>query len=199
MSSATTKSKSLARSRRGVGADVPAAPCRFANRGTSSATPRPIKPVGIVYQRDKGVDAYVRAVARATPMEMVAIERQGVLATFIMDLSTRMELPPSWIFSALGMPSATAETRPAAGEFVGGSAGQNAVGLIKLLGIAQDLVSNSIVPEAEQFDVAKWFGKWIALPQPALGGLKPAQLLDTPTGVKIVARLLGAIESGAYQ
>ena len=29
--------------------------------------------------------------------------------------------------------------------------------------------------------------------------IKPAELIDTPTGVDVVARLLGAIESGAYQ
>lgn len=32
-----------------------------------------------------------------------------------------------------------------------------------------------------------------------LGGRKPADLIDTPTGVEVVARLLGSIESGAYQ
>ena len=39
----------------------------------------------------------------------------------------------------------------------------------------------------------------IERPQPALGGRKPADLIDTPTGVEVVARLLGSIESGAYQ
>ncbi|HEY8707729.1 MAG TPA: antitoxin Xre/MbcA/ParS toxin-binding domain-containing protein [Burkholderiaceae bacterium] len=32
-----------------------------------------------------------------------------------------------------------------------------------------------------------------------MGGRKPADLIDTPTGVEVVARLLGSIESGAYQ
>jgi len=53
--------------------------------------------------------------------------------------------------------------------------------------------------EAKMFDATKWLGQWIERPQPALGGRKPADLLDTPTGVELVARLLGSIESGAYQ
>jgi uncharacterized protein (DUF2384 family) len=36
-------------------------------------------------------------------------------------------------------------------------------------------------------------------PQPALGGRKPADLIDTPAGVEVVARLLGSIASGAFQ
>ena len=153
----------------------------------------------IVYHRNVGVDAYVRAVTGATPMERVEIERQGVQGTFIKDLSKRMAVPTSRIFSILGVPKATAEKKAAAGERVAGSGGQAAVGMIRLLGIAQEIVDNSTAPEARDFDAAKWLGQWIERPQAALGGRRPADLLDTPTGVEVVARLLGAIESGAYQ
>jgi uncharacterized protein (DUF2384 family) len=37
------------------------------------------------------------------------------------------------------------------------------------------------------------------LQQAGLGGRKPADLVDTPTGLAVVARLLGAVASGAYQ
>ena len=157
------------------------------------------QPAAVVYQRHKGVDAYVAAVAGATPLQRVEIERQGVLGSFIKDLSVRMEVPTSRIFSILGVPKATAEKKAAAGELVNGSGGQAAVGMIRLLGIAQAMVANSKAPEAKNFDSAKWLGKWIEQAQPALGGRKPADLIDTPTGVEVVARLLGAIESGAYQ
>ena len=65
--------------------------------------------------------------------------------------------------------------------------------------MAKDIVENSTVPEAEGFDAAQWLGRWIERPQPALGGRKPADLIGTPTGRAMVARVLGAIESGAYQ
>lgn len=157
------------------------------------------KAFAVSYQRNKGVDAYVRAVASATPMQIVEIERQGVLGIFIKDLSLRMEVPTSRIFTILGVPKATAEKKAAAGELVSGRGGLAAVGMIKLLGIAQSIIANSTAAQAKNFDAAKWLGKWIEQPQPALGGRKPADLIGTPTGVEVVARLLGAIESGAYQ
>jgi putative toxin-antitoxin system antitoxin component (TIGR02293 family) len=153
----------------------------------------------VAYRSTKGVDDYVRQVARATPLELVEIERQGVLGSFIKDLSRRMEIPSSRIFTILGVPKATAEKKAAAGEKVEGRGGQAAIGMVRLLGIAQEIVANSTAAEAKTFDATKWLGQWIERPQPALGGRKPADLLDTPTGVELVARLLGSLESGAYQ
>ena len=160
---------------------------------------RALKQSVISYQRTKGVDAYVRAISSATPMQIVTIERQGIQGVFIKDLSKRMDVTTSRIFSILGVPKATAEKKAAAGELVTGRGGQAAIGMIRLLGIAQNIVENSTSPQAKDFDAAKWLGLWIERPQPSLGGQKPADLIDTPTGVEIVARLLGSIESGAYQ
>jgi putative toxin-antitoxin system antitoxin component (TIGR02293 family) len=151
------------------------------------------------YRRGMGVDEFVRLVASATPMQIVEIERTGVVGSFIKDLSKRMEIPSSRIFTILGVPKATAEKKAAAGEMVAGSGGQAVVGMVRLLAIAQEIVANSTASEAEGFDAAKWLGQWIERPQPSLGGRKPADLLDAPTGIAVVTRLLGSIESGAYQ
>ena len=153
----------------------------------------------LAYRPGRNFDDYVRQVVNATPMQFVEIERAGVLGTFIKDLSRRLEIPSSRIFDILGIPKATAEKKAAAGELVRGSAGQAAVGMVKLLGIAQEIVGNSTAAEAKDFDVAKWLGQWIERPQPSLGGRRPSDLLDTPTGIQVVSRLLGSIESGAYQ
>jgi len=152
----------------------------------------------IVYRAKDGVDHYVRQVAAATPIQIVEIEREGVLGSFIKDLSKRMEVPSSRVFNILGVPKATAEKKAATGEMVGGRGGQAAIGMVKLLAIAQEIVANSTASDAKGFDAAKWLGRWIERPQPSLGGRRPADLIDTPTGVEVVARLLGSIESGAY-
>jgi putative toxin-antitoxin system antitoxin component (TIGR02293 family) len=110
-----------------------------------------------------------------------------------------MEIPSTRIFRILGVPKATAEKKAAAKEMLSGRSGQAAIGMVRLLGIAQDLVRDSTAKEAPGVDPAKWLGQWIERPQPSLGGRKPAQLLDTPTGVEVVARLLGSIRSGAFQ
>ena len=103
------------------------------------------------------------------------------------------------MFEILGVPKATAEKKAAGGELLTGNGGRAALGIARLLGVANEIVANSTAPEAKNFDAAKWLGQWLEKPQPALGGRRPAELIDTPTGLDVVARLLGAIESGAYQ
>jgi putative toxin-antitoxin system antitoxin component (TIGR02293 family) len=155
--------------------------------------------IAIAYDPKSGVDDYVRRVASATPMELVQTERAGVVGSLIKDLSRRMEIPSSRVFRILGVPKATAEKKAAAREMVSGRSGQAAIGMVRLLGIAQEIVRDSTAREAQDFDAAKWLGRWIERAQPALGGRKPSELLDTPTGVEVVARLLGSIRSGAFQ
>ncbi len=152
----------------------------------------------LAYKRSQGVDAYLKQVHEATPVQMVEMERKGVAGIFIADLSKRMDLPSSRVFAMLRIPPATAARKTAAGAVVDGRSGLAAIGMIKLLGVAQGIVADSTAPEAEGFDTVKWLGQWIERPQPALGGRKPADYLDTPTGLQIVTQLLGAIQSGAY-
>jgi putative toxin-antitoxin system antitoxin component (TIGR02293 family) len=161
---------------------------------------RPVRDeIAIAYDPRKGIDDYVRRVAAATPMQLVQTERAGVVGSLIKDLSRRMELPSSRVFRILGVPKATAEKKAAASEMVSGRGGQAAIGMVRLLGLAQDIVTDSTAEDAQGFDAARWLGQWIERPQPALGGRRPAELLDTPTGVEVVARLLGSIRSGAFQ
>jgi putative toxin-antitoxin system antitoxin component (TIGR02293 family) len=153
----------------------------------------------ILYVHAKGVDAFVTSVAKATPMEIVEVERHGIDSVFLKDLSKYMDVPAVRIFDIVGIPKATAEKKVAAKELIAGAGGQTALGLARLLAIAKGIVENSTAAEAKDFDVAKWLGRWIERPQPALGGRKPADLIGTPTGLDMVTRVLGAIESGAYQ
>ena len=152
----------------------------------------------ITYVRSRGVPEFVSRVAAATPMEMVSAERVGVNSLFLKDVSKHMSVPASRIFDIVGVPKATAEKKAATQAAIAGAGGQAALGLARLLAIANDIVANSTSPDAEGFDAGKWLGQWIERPQPALGGKKPADLIGTPTGLSMVARVLGAIESGAY-
>lgn len=132
-------------------------------------------------------------------MQLIETERKGMAGVLVKDLARRMGIPAQRMFAILGVPKATAEKKVAAGEMLVGAGGHAALGLVRLLGVAQAIVADSTAPEAADFDAARWLGRWIETPQPALGGRLPADLIDTPTGHEVVARLLGAIESGAYQ
>ena len=147
----------------------------------------------------RDLDQFVVIVSHATPYQLVELERHGVDGRFLKDLSKRMEISQLHVFDMIGVPKATAEKKVAAGEVISGSGGQAAIGMAKLIAKAQDIALNSTAKEAKEFDAAKWLGRWLEIPQPALGGRKPSELVDTPTGLDVVLKLLGAIESGAYQ
>jgi putative toxin-antitoxin system antitoxin component (TIGR02293 family) len=157
------------------------------------------EPAGVVYVSSAGVDDFVTRFHEADPIRLIETERMGVAGVFVKDLSKRMQIPAQRMFSMLGVPKATAEKKVSSGELLTGSGGRAALGMARLLGMAREIVANSTAPGARDFDSAKWLGLWLEKPQPALGGRKPAEIIDTPTGVDLVARLLGSIESGAYQ
>ena len=181
-------------------ASSPAAPLRRRPSPTPNKD-RPARPAGVAeYRRAKGgVDAYVRALAQAEPTQLMQVEREGVAGTFVKDLAASLGIAASRLFVILGLPKATVEKKAAAGLRVAGSGGQAAIGMVRLLATAQRILSDSTSPQARDFDAAKWLGRWIEQPQPALGGHRPSDMLDTPTGMMVVARLLGSLESGAYQ
>lgn len=152
----------------------------------------------ISYNPGEGVGEFVAKIRGATPMQLVDVERNGVGGRLLKDIALTMNIPTSRLFSILGVPKATAEKKASGNQVIAGAGGQAALGMIRLLGIVQSIVDNSTADAARDFDAAKWLGRWIERPQPALGGKKPADILDTPTGVEVVSRVLGAIESGAY-
>ena len=151
---------------------------------------------GVLQYAPKQFDAFVRSMHTAPPMQLLETERQGVDAAFLAALAERMTVSYSYLAEALGIPKATAARKLTNNDKLNGAA---VMGLARLLALARDIVADSTAPEAQKFDAAKWLGQWIEQPQPALGGRKPSALLDTPTGVAMVTKLLGAIRSGAYQ
>lgn len=50
-----------------------------------------------------------------------------------------------------------------------------------------------------EFDLDQWLREWLDRPQPALGGARPAQLLESPEGPESVRKVLGSLLSGTYQ
>jgi putative toxin-antitoxin system antitoxin component (TIGR02293 family) len=149
------------------------------------------------YKPGVGVSEFVEKIRHATPLELVEVERSGVGGRLLKDIAKKMDIPTSRLFVMIGVPKATAEKKAASNEPITGAGGQAAIGMVRLLGIAQSIVENSTA-DVKDFDVSKWLGRWLERPQPSLGGKRPAEFLDTPTGLEVVSRLLGAVESGVY-
>ena len=145
-----------------------------------------------------GLDDVILTFVRGAPLERIDAERAGLAGALVKDLASRLGIANKRMFEVIGVPKATAEKKAASNAAITGAPGQAALGMVRLLSVANAIVANSTADAASDFDTAKWLGRWIEVPQPALGGRRPADVLDTPTGIETVAKLLGAIESGAY-
>lgn len=164
-------------------------------RGLAGQKPR----ADLRYDPATGVDVFVAEVSAAPPMSIVALEQHGVSRRFARDFSARIGISTDRLYEIMGVPAADLRAGSATARENARSCGRAAVTLIMLVITAQEIAHRSTAESARSFDAAKWLGRWIECPQPALGGRTPAELVSTPTGAKLVMRLLGAIESGAYQ
>jgi putative toxin-antitoxin system antitoxin component (TIGR02293 family) len=155
----------------------------------------------IKQSRRSGVGSLVNfatEMAVAEPMDQVELEREGLPAAVVADLARSMAVSRVRMFEMMNLPRATMEKKISDDEVLTGVANRRALNLLRLLAHASEILKDSTAAEAEGFDVARWLGRWIETPQPALGGKRPADLLDTETGAGMVDRTLGAMRSGAY-
>jgi len=128
------------------------------------------------------------------------IEREGVPYQVVKGLIDDVFESSADFQVFVRLPKATFTKKMRDKALFGGTPGQSVVGLMELINKVEDmLAAETDNDEARSFDVQKWVGEWIQRPQPALGGLAPAELMDTPSGRASVMRVLGAIQSGAYQ
>ena len=74
--------------------------------------------------------------------------------------------------------------------------GLRARGIARLIGQVQTMVSESGNPEG--FNAAEWVARWIDRPLPALGGQRPAELMETPDGQALVSNIVARMQTGAY-
>lgn len=146
------------------------------------------------------IGAYRAFLRNAALAERIEIERQGVPGKVVSGLMRDIATTAGAFGRITGIPKATFTKKMARNEVFAGASGQSIVGLIDLINRVEAMVQvEGETPETQHFDAAKWVGEWIQRPQPALGGVTPAELMDTPSGRDAVMRLLGAIQSGAYQ
>jgi uncharacterized protein (DUF2384 family) len=131
--------------------------------------------------------------------EVIEIERGGVPARAFLRTTEKLKLPSSRVLQIFNIPKSTAAHKIKMGTRFEGTEALASLRLEKLLALAQSIASNSLHPDAKKFDSGKWLGEWIESPQPALGGIKPSELLDTEAGGQRVYQVLAAIESGSYQ
>lgn len=107
-----------------------------------------------------------------------------------------MNIPRDRFIALIGVKRATAARKLASNSKLSADESERLVGIAKLIGQVESIVKESGNPE--NFKPARWFAQWIEESSSALGGRRPADLLDTADGREAVSRLLAQMQSGAY-
>lgn len=146
--------------------------------------------------RSLGSKRPVGSVHGIPPIVRVDLVRSGVPADVVTVIAAAMGIAKTKLYSTLGVSRATVERKVRERKRLSPDDGERFLGIARLIGQVDQIVRESGDPEG--FDAARWVAAWLDRPLPALGGRRPATLMDTADGREIIAGLIAQIQSGAY-
>ena len=135
-------------------------------------------------------------VYQVEPIDRIKLIREGIPARYINVISDSMGITKDTLFKFLNLPKSTIDKKSVANQTLPIEQGERLIGMAKLVGQVELMVSESGNPEG--FNAAKWVASWLEKPSPALGGEKPSAYLDTVSGQEMISDLLAKIQTGAY-
>ena len=152
----------------------------------------------VLATRGNSTVAYVvfKQAYRADPMELVTLVKRGVTAESVQALAKLMSISKERLADTLGLASATVNRKSRDQKPLSSDESSRVIGMARLVGQVQAMVEESGDPEG--FDAATWVAEWLEQPLPALGGRRPAELMDTPEGQNLVSNLVARLQTGAY-
>lgn len=158
---------------------------------SSSARPRPVAKNKVL----SNLLSY-REVYRASPSERIAMIKEGVSATDVKRLFTQLGISQCTGFKALNLSPVTFNKKAKKGQTLLLNESERVIGIAKLIGQLEAMIEES--GNSEGFDATAWMSRWLSEPVPALGGVRPIELLDTMEGQALLSVLLSQMQSGAY-
>jgi len=145
---------------------------------------------------DSLVEKPFGAMYRLDVPNRVALVREGAPADLLALVSERIGIAREPLYRALGLAPSTIKRKIQGHQALAVDESETALGIARLIGQVETMVAESS-NEAE-FDAAKWLGRWLERPNPALGGARPISYLDTADGRQMISDLLARMQSGAY-
>lgn len=145
---------------------------------------------------DNGRIATLLNLANAPRLEKVVQIRVGLDPKAVPLLAERLGLSQERVFEMLGLKRATVRRKVAQDEPLNSAESERVLGLVAMLGMAERF--RPYTRDPEQFDAATWLAGWLEETNPALGGQRPGDLLDTVEGQGLVRQILEQLWSGAY-
>jgi putative toxin-antitoxin system antitoxin component (TIGR02293 family) len=129
-------------------------------------------------------------------VDRIEIVKAGLPARWLTTLADDMQVTREQLFAWLGLARATANRKIKADELLSQDESERVLGLARLIGQVQRVVDESGEPAG--FDAAAWTAGWLARSNPALGGRKAGEYMDTADGRALVSGLIAQMQSGAY-
>lgn len=142
-------------------------------------------------ERVRHVEAY-----RAAPISRIRLIKGGISAKVLDQLAKDMGMSKERLAGMLGLARATIDRKVREDKPLSSDEGSRVLGMASLIGQVQTMIEESGNPEG--FNAAEWVARWLERPLPALGGQKPAELMDTSDGQALVSNLVAAMQSGVY-
>jgi putative toxin-antitoxin system antitoxin component (TIGR02293 family) len=122
-----------------------------------------------------------------SPFDFITIATKGISANIIVNFRNHFDIPRAYAAELLNV------SEPTIYRWIRGNKKLERNYSVQIFELADLFLYGS-----EVFDNKSNFFKWLELPNIALGGLEPKELLEVPGGVAKVKELLGRIEHGVY-
>lgn len=129
-------------------------------------------------------------------IERIELVKEGVPAGLLVLIAEDMAIPKDKLYATIGLARATVNRKLRERQVLNQDESERVLGIARLVGQVSTVVQESGNPEG--FDAAKWVAAWLDRPLQALGGKRPAELMDTADGRGIVSDLVARMQSGAY-
>lgn len=139
----------------------------------------------------KFVEAY-----QADPIDRIRLIKRGIAADVLEEMAKDMSISKAWLAETLGVARATIDRKARNRKVLSPDEGSRLLGMASLIGQVHTMICKSGDPAG--FNAAEWVARWIDRPLPALGGLRPAELMDTFDGQALVSSMVARMQSGAY-
>jgi putative toxin-antitoxin system antitoxin component (TIGR02293 family) len=130
------------------------------------------------------------------PLERIKLIKRGISAKWFLKVSERMGMSKRSLYKTIGVAKATVTHKARQNSRLDENASEKVLAMMMLLGQVESMIEES--GTAEGFDASAWMADWLDSPQPALGGNRPGDLMDTADGRALVSDLLARMQSGAY-
>ncbi len=129
---------------------------------------------------------YIRSKIES-PFDFITIATKGVSANIVVNFRNHFNIPRAFTAELLNV------SEPTIYRWIRSNKKLERNYSVQLFELADLFLYGT-----EVFENKSNFFKWLELPNTALGGLEPKELLEVPGGVAKVKELLGRIEHGVY-